>query len=148
MEVAEQLHETPAPGACLNAPAHVSRKYRAIPSVVAALVVPAIFLAYVARYAVNVPVADEWLRIPLIHDSLHGHLTLSALWAQNNETRILLGNVIFVFFGAIDNFDVRGLALFNAAVFIVTYWLLLMVFRLPRPSTRPVTGCCDWSRLV
>ena len=141
MEVAEQLHETPAPGAGLNAPAHVSRKYRAIPSVVAALVVPAIFLAYVARYAVNVPVADEWLRIPLIHDSLHGHLTLSALWAQYNETRILLGNVIFVFFGVIDNFDVRGLALFNAAVFIVTYWLLLMVFRTylgRRPGPLPV----------
>jgi hypothetical protein len=105
------------------------RKYRAVPSIVAALLVPAIFLAYVARYAVNVPVADEWLRIPLIHDSLHGHLTLSALWAQYRETRILLGNVTFVLFGAIDNFDVRALALFNAAVFIVTYWLFLMVFR-------------------
>ena len=92
-----------------------------MPSIVAALVVPVFFLAYVARYTVNVPVVDEWLRVPLLDDSLHGHLTLGGLWAQYNETRIFLGNLIFVAFGFIDHFDVRALAFFNAAVFIVTY---------------------------
>jgi hypothetical protein len=132
MEFVEQLNKTKAVGADLNAPeasAHVSTKYRAVPSVVAALIVPALFLAYIARYAVNVPVADEWLRIPLLDQSLHGHLTFGGLWAQYNETRIFLGNVIFVVFGFLDRFDVRALAFFNAAVFIVTYWLFLMVFR-------------------
>ena len=100
-----------------------------MPSIVAALVVPVFFLAYVARYTVNVPVVDEWLRVPLLDDSLHGHLTLGGLWAQYNETRIFLGNLIFVVFGFIDHFDVRALAFFNAAVFIVTYWLFLLVFR-------------------
>ncbi len=75
------------------------------------------------------PVVDEWLRVPLLHDSLHGHLSLGELWAQYNETRIFLGNLVFVVFGFVDHFDVRALAFFNAAVFIVTYWLFLMVFR-------------------
>ena len=132
MDFVEQQDKTTALGADLNtreASAHVSGKYRAIPSVAAALVGPAVFLVYVAHYTVNVPVVDEWLRVPLLHDSLHGHLTIGGLWAQYNETRIFLGNLIFVVFGFVDRFDVRALAFFNAAVFIVTYWLFLMVFR-------------------
>ena len=132
IESVEQRNKTTDLRAGLNSPealAHVSERYRAVPSIVAALVVPVFFLAYVARYTVNVPVVDEWLRVPLLDDSLHGHLTLGGLWAQYNETRIFLGNLIFVAFGFIDHFDVRALAFFNAAVFIVTYWLFLLVFR-------------------
>ena len=131
MEVVEQRDEATAPGA-IQYSRRVGSYFKEIsgsPSVIAALVVPAIFLAYVARYTVNVFVVDEWLRVPLLHDSLHGHLTLGGLWAQYNETRIFLGNVIFVVFGFVDHFDVRALAFFNAAVFIVTFWLFLIVFR-------------------
>ena len=69
MERVEQLNKT-ALAADLNpreAAAQVSEKYRAIPSIVAALVVPAIFLVYVARYTVNVPIVDvEWLLVQLL----------------------------------------------------------------------------------
>ena len=144
MERVEQLNRTASPAAELTpreAAAQGLEKYQVIPSLVAALVVPAIFVVYVARYTVNVPVVDEWLRVPLLDDSLHGHLTFGGLWAQYNETRIFLGNLIFVLFDFLDRFDVRALAFFNTAVFIVTYWLFLLVYRTylgRRPGPLPV----------
>jgi len=59
-------------------------------AVSAALAVPVIYLLYVATYAVDVPQLDEWGRIPLLNASLHGHLTLGALWAQYNESRMFV----------------------------------------------------------
>ena len=45
---------------------------------VAMAVPPLIYALYVALFGVNVPVVDEWLRVPLVTGALEGHLSTSA----------------------------------------------------------------------
>jgi hypothetical protein len=101
---------------------------------VAACTTPVIYLIYVGHYGVNVPEVDDWTSVPLIHSALHGHLSLGALWAQYEEYRLFVANLIFVAFGAFDHFDTRTVMFFNAALFIVTFWLLLAIFHAYRRS--------------
>src|ERR1700722_4256254 len=96
---------------------------------VAACVAPILYLAYIRHFGVNVPQIDDWSRVPLVHDALHGRLTLGALWAQYNESRIFVGNLVFVVFGGLDHFNLRAIMFFDAALFIVTFWLFLVLFR-------------------
>lgn len=104
-------------------------RYRTIANVVAAFVGPAVYFLYVARYAVDVPEEDEWLRIRFLDHAIHGHLTLGALWAPYDEERILIGNLIYVVSAFADRFDIRALILFNAGIFICTFWIFLAIFR-------------------
>ncbi len=131
MEVVEQ-----PPGARQQGPRHkadrssLDNRLNILASwrLLAACVAPLIYLIYVAYYAVDVPQIDDWSRVPLVHEAIHGHLTLGALWAQYNESRIFVGNLVFVTFGVLNHFDTRALVFFNAALFIGTFWLFLFTF--------------------
>ena len=52
------------------------------------------YFAFVNRYAVNVVVFDQWSDVALVEKAFSGHLSLGDLWAQHNENRILLPNLI------------------------------------------------------
>ncbi len=106
-------------------------------TLMAAAVGPVIFVLFIDRYAVNVPQVDDWFVIPLVHSALHGHLTLTGLWTQFHHDRLLVGNLVFVFFGNIDRLDLRAITMFGAAAMIVGYGFLLALFRayLDRPLT-------------
>ncbi len=96
---------------------------------IAACALAALYLLYVAHFSVNAPLADEWSTVPLVHNALHGHLTLSALWTQHVESRIFVPNLIFVAAGFVNHYDVRTIMLLGAAILIASYFLLLVVFR-------------------
>jgi hypothetical protein len=115
--------ETEAP------PANGPGNYRTALTVSAVIAVPAIYLLYVAAYAVDIPQLDEWVRIPLLNASLQGHLTLGALWAQYNESRMFVSNLIFVASARLDHYDTRTLMFLSAGLFIVAYWIYLVLFR-------------------
>jgi hypothetical protein len=106
-----------------------SSRRQVVAAVVVGLGLSALYLAYVAYHAVDVPYFDDWFRIPLIHAARHGHLTLGALWAQYNETRIFLGNVVFVAFGVLFHDDLRSLMIFNALIYVATFWAFLLLLR-------------------
>ena len=65
----------------------------------AGLAPPALYFLFVAHYGVNFIYWDEWAVVPLINAELHGSLTFTMLWAQHNENRMLLPNVLFVLSG-------------------------------------------------
>jgi len=110
-------------------------RHNRVLTVVAACTTPVIYLIFVGHYGVNVPEVDDWTSVPLIHSALHSHLSLGALWAQYEEYRLFVANLIFVAFGAFDHFDTRTVMFFNAALFIVTVWLFLAIFRAYRRSS-------------
>jgi hypothetical protein len=56
-------------------------------------------------------------------------LSLSELWAQYNESRLFIGNIVEVLFGFINRLDLRSLIFFSAALFMVSYAGLLALFR-------------------
>ena len=89
------------------------------------------YLIYVAHFSVNVPHDDDWFIIPFVDAAKHGHLTISALWSQYGDRRLFLGRLIFIAFGFADHLNEKTVILFNAVVFVVSYVLLLHLFRLP-----------------
>jgi len=100
-------------------------RYNTILTCVAALVGPAVYLFFVDHYAVNSFFGDDWSVAPLVHEALHGHLSVSQLWSQYNESRLFVGNSIDVLFGYLDRLDLRSVVFFSAALFITSYALLL-----------------------
>jgi hypothetical protein len=60
---------------------------------------PAAMVALIHRYGVNVPVLDEWdMSVPLVLRAREGTLQFAQLWAQQNEHRMLLVNLITLLF--------------------------------------------------
>lgn len=113
-----------------------SRPVMAALTVLAALAMPVVYLLYVARYAVNVPQVDDWWTIPILHQALHGHLSVGALWSQYNESRLPLSKLIFVGSAFVDRFDTRALMFLNYVVYLATYGLVLWLLR--RYLARPI----------
>ncbi len=98
-------------------------------TVAAASVSPILYLLFINKYATNAFYADDWSVPLLVHAVIHGHLSLSQLWSQYNESRLFVGNIVFVLFGLVDRFDVRSVIFFNAVVLIASYVFLLGLVR-------------------
>jgi len=107
---------------------HLAEHTRAmwIPSVG---ILAVLYFLYVFHYAVNVPYGDDWTTVSLVDAAIHGHLTLGTLWAQYGSTRIFLPRLLFVAFGTMDHLDEKTIMLFSAAIFIVGFVILLLLFR-------------------
>jgi hypothetical protein len=105
--------------------------------VIATSVLAVLYLGFVVHFATNEPVGDDWNVVPLIHSALHGQLTWSGLWAQHLESRIFFPNLLFVFSGYVDHYNIQTLILFSALIYILTYIILLRIFReyVDRPLT-------------
>jgi len=93
------------------------------------VILAGLYLLFVVHYSVNTLFADDWRVVPLLHAALHGHLTFANLWAQHNENRILLPNLVFVAVGVLSRDDTRTGMIVNAAILIVSFVLLLDLYR-------------------
>ena len=98
-------------------------------TIVAAGIVPILYLVFIDHFALNSFVDDDWSVVPLVHAALHDQLSLSLVWSQHNESRIVLGNLIDVLFGYADQLDVRAIVFLDAALFIASYIGLLALVR-------------------
>ena len=61
-----------------------------------ALLPLAFLVGLVARYGVDAPFWDQWSLVPLLEKVYAGKLTVSDLWAQHNEHRILFPQLLMV----------------------------------------------------
>lgn len=98
-------------------------------TIAAASAIPLLYLCFIDRYAVNSFYADDWSVVPVVHSTLHGHLSLSQLWGQHNESRLVIGTLIEVLFGFANKLDLRSVIFGSAVVFIATYAGLLVLVR-------------------
>lgn len=114
------------------------RNTRLASLVIASSVLVVLYLGFVIHFATNEPVGDDWNVVPLIHSALHGHLTLSGLWAQHLESRIFFPNLLFVLSGFIDHYDLRTIILLSAVIWIVSYFVLLRLYQ--AYDGRPLTA--------
>jgi hypothetical protein len=104
-------------------------RHNAVFTVAAASVAPILYLLFIDRYATNSFNGDDWYVIPLLHAALHGHLSLSVLWGQFNESRLFVGHSIDVLFALVDRYDLRSVMFFSAALFVTSYVVLLALVR-------------------
>ncbi len=111
--------------------------HNSVLTITAASVAPLLHLVFIYHYATDSFYSDDWRVAPLVHAALHGHLSLSQLWAQFNESRLFIGNLVFVSFGFVDGLDLRSVIFLSAALFIASYIGLLIL--LPQYLGKPLT---------
>ena len=94
-----------------------------------ALVCPILYLVFVTHFWVNEPNLDDWNALWLVSQSMSGHLTFAMLWAQHNENRMLVPNLVFVAVGRASQGNEEVVMALSAALFIVTYFAFLGLCR-------------------
>ena len=145
--------KTPEPG-------RVSRSTRG-PNwwVVAAAAVPsALYLLYVYHYAVNIPFIDDWQVMPVVAAAIHGHIAFGSLWQQWTDSRAVVYRLVCIVFALVDRLDERAVILFSAAIFVGTYFLVLLLYRSyrARPLAPPAVlvigvvwfSLVDWEQVL
>jgi len=110
---------------------------RTIGVVVGAGIPAGLYLLFVFRYSVDVPYSDDWSLVPLIHSALHGYVSMSALWSQYADTRLLVPKLVFVGFGLYDSLNEKSIILFSAVLLVASYCLILLLLR--SYLTKPLT---------
>lgn len=105
------------------------RRHNTVLVAVAALVTPVAYLLFVAHFSTDSFFGDDWSVVLFVHPALHGHLSISQLWSQYNESRLLVGNAVDVAFGSLDHLDLRSVIVFSACLFVASYALLLAMAR-------------------
>jgi hypothetical protein len=108
-------------------------------------VMPALYVLFVAHYGVNTLFNDDWSMVPIVHSVLHGHWSLSQLWAQHNEHRVLIPNLGFIALGEATALNARTIMLTSAVLFIASFGFLIALVRgycnrLPTPVEALVLG--------
>ena len=85
-----------------------------------------LYLSFVILYSVNALLLDDWGFVHLVHAAIHGHLTLTALWAQHNENRMFVPNTILVALAVATHDNTRTVMIISALLFIASYVLFLV----------------------
>jgi hypothetical protein len=96
-----------------------------------------LYVAFVLHYSINQLSTDDWTVVPLVQSALHSHLSWSALWAQHNENRMLVPNLVFVAVGVTTHENAQAVMVLSAAIFIGTFVVFMVLLRsyLGRPLT-------------
>ncbi|HEV3280925.1 MAG TPA: hypothetical protein VG032_04885 [Acidimicrobiales bacterium] len=87
------------------------------------------YFVFVWHYGMNTLKGDDWVFVPLVDVAQHGHLTLGILWAQYNESHMLIPKLLWIIFGLTTHTDTKIIMLFDALLFTASYAFLLVVYR-------------------
>ena len=114
-------------------------RHNSVLTIATASLTPIVYLVFIDRFAINAFYEDDWSIIPMVHAAVHGHLALSQLWGQYNESRLFSQNVIVVLFGFVDGLNLRSVIFLSAAVLIASYAGVLILVRQYLGKLTPIT---------
>jgi hypothetical protein len=90
------------------------------------LAIPIMAYLYMVRhFAVNVVLADQWSDVQLLAHHYNGSLSLSQLWAQHNENRILIPNLLVLLLAKTTHFNIATEDLLSALLLTATVILTI-----------------------
>ena len=102
----------------------------------ALLLIPAIvYFWFVHVYGVNAIWYDQWDNIALLthsnyfYNSYAGHTSLSMLWTQHNENRMLFPNLVVLALGALTHLNVLTEEYLSAALLVIATSLIILANR-------------------
>ncbi len=99
------------------------------------------YLWFVDRFAVDVPIADQWVDVRVIKGSYAHVIDWGPMWAQHNENRIFFPNVVVVLLAHIAHFNIRWEEFLGAAMLIAATALILWAHK-RRSATTPWLYYC------
>jgi hypothetical protein len=97
--------------------------------VILMLVLPIVLVAIVLSGSVNLPVEDEWEWADLVSSSHNNALTFEQLWAQHNEHRMLVPELVVVAIDKLRGWDTIEETLLNVTLLVATAWIASMTIR-------------------
>lgn len=80
-------------------------------------------------YGVNTIWVDQWYDVALLKTAYSGHLTLSALWAQHTENRILFPNLVVLLLAKATHFNIVDEEFLSAITLVGSTVLLIIGHR-------------------
>ena len=107
----------------------------------------AAYVWFLHHYSLNVVRSDQWADVTLIAKSYDGQLTLSALWAQHAENRILFPNLIALAMSRVDAFNISVEEYISASLLFAAIALIIVAHKRPSPD-RPWIAYCPVAILM
>ncbi|MHB1500005.1 MAG: hypothetical protein ACYCYK_02360 [Candidatus Dormibacteria bacterium] len=108
------------------------------PAVALLAAAAAAYGAFVHQFSVNVPFQDEWAMVIIYRLTVQGRLTLTALWTQHNENRMLFPQLLMLGLDRVSHFNTQVEIYLSAALLIVTVAALGLLY------SRSVGGSWLW----
>ena len=90
---------------------------------------------FVDHFGLNTIWIDQWGDLGIISHTFSGHLTLSTLWAQHTQNRILFPNLIVLLLAYTTNFNVVNEDFLSATILVLSIALLIIGHRRRSPTT-------------
>ena len=101
-------------------------------AVIAAAAIPVAAIVFlILRYAVPIPVLDDWEMVPIVTDAHEHHLDFSRLFEQQQEARTFFPKLLFLLFSAGRYWDGRVAMIFSVLLCCLTG---LGIYRLLKQS--------------
>jgi hypothetical protein len=94
-----------------------------------------VYFWVVHHFGLNTIWIDQWSDLGLISHAYSGHLTLSTLWAQHTENRILFPNLVVLLLAHTTHFNVVDEEFLSAIILVVSTALLIVGHRRRSPTT-------------
>lgn len=119
----------------LNASAIRNRLFSvALP--LAVLAIPGVaYFALIYHYGVNTVAVDQWRDVELVGKAHSGHLSFGALWAQHNENRILVPNLLVMLLAYTTNLNVHIEEYLGGVFMVAAVALVIWTHRRRCPGT-------------
>jgi hypothetical protein len=90
---------------------------------------------FVDHFALNTIWIDQWSDLGIISHAYSGHLTLSTLWAQHTDNRILFPNLIVLLLAYATHFNIVDEEFLSATILVLSITLLIIGHRRRSPTT-------------
>lgn len=104
------------------------------------------YVVFAQVCGVNIPWWDEWAFVPILHSALTGHLTLTELWAQHNEDRVLFPNIVELILASFTRYNVTAELLTSAGCQVLTFLGIAAIY--VRRRLGPLWGLVPVSALL
>src|SRR5581483_101749 len=102
----------------------------------AVLVPPALVLACIVRFGVNVPFLDDWELQPLLAAWQTAHSPLPLAWGSYTDHRVFFPQLVLLAVALPTHWDTRAQMYVNFALALLIFALLWLVLRLDRLDSR------------
>jgi hypothetical protein len=112
--------------------------------VIGFVVIAGLYVTFVAVYGVNGLWFDDWGFVGIVHAAHTGHLSLSLLWTQHNENRMVIPYLAMLAIALPTHYDTKVMMLLDAVVFVATFgvWLAIVSSFCQRKVTLPLVAVC------
>jgi hypothetical protein len=98
-------------------------------------------IAFIHRFAVDVIYGDQWKGVDLIRKLHLGTLTSGDLWAQHNENRILIPNLVVLAIGRTTHYQVLVEDDLSGLTLLVSSALVVLAHRRRSPGMSLIAYC-------